>query len=186
MFFSRFLPSESVPLQTKWRVRIILKDSEFFFDWVRSDEFQSEEIDEEITMKPRKPQGAILIGEDHPDTLQILKVVLESEGYRVDTALDSETVLAKATRNKPPLVLLDMRLPNIGGVEVCRRLKQDLSTAHIPVVIVTAKSDHEARAGAVAAGANAYLLKPFDPADLVERINKVFERIDLVSLSQST
>ncbi|MCG3111432.1 MAG: response regulator [Candidatus Manganitrophus sp. SB1] len=137
-------------------------------------------------MKQRKPEGAILIGEDHPDTLQILKVVLESEGYRVDTALDSETVLTKATRNKPMLILLDMRLPNIGGVEVCRRLKQDLSTAHIPVVIVTAKSDHEARAGAVAAGADAYVLKPFDPADLVERVNKIFDRIALAPLPQST
>lgn len=137
-------------------------------------------------MKQRKPEGAILIGEDHPDTLQILKVVLESEGYRVDTALDSETVLAKAIRNKPMLILLDMRLPNIGGVEVCRRLKQDLSTAHIPVVIVTAKSDHEARAGAVEAGADAYVLKPFDPADLVERVNKIFDRIALAPLPQST
>lgn len=122
--------------------------------------------------------------EDHPDTLHILKVILEFEGYRVDTALDSETVLVKAVRDKPPLVLLDLSLPKIGGVEVCRRLKQDLSTSPIPVIIVTAKSNQEARAGAMAAGADAYLLKPFDPTDLVERVNQVLDRICVIPLAQ--
>jgi DNA-binding response OmpR family regulator len=133
-----------------------------------------------------KTERAILIGEDHPDTLHILKVVLESEGYRVDAAVDTDTVLVKATQNKPLLILLDLMLPKIGGVEVCRRLKQDHSTAHIPVVIVTAKSDQEARAGAVAAGADAYVLKPFDPGDLIERVNKIFDHIPVVPLPQST
>ncbi len=133
-------------------------------------------------MKRMKPEGTVLIGEDHPDTLQILKVVFESEGYSVETAPDSETVLAKATRNKPLIILLDMKLPQIGGVEVCRRLKQDLSTSHIPIVIVTAKSDQEARAGAMAAGADAYVLKPFDPADLIERVSAILTRLPFVPL----
>lgn len=137
-------------------------------------------------MRQTKPEGAILIAEDHPDTLHILKVVLESEGYRVDTALDSDTVLVKAGRNKPLLILLDLMLPKIGGMEVCRRMKQNLSTAHIPVVIVTAKSDHEARAGARAAGADAYVLKPFDPTDLVERVNEILNRFPVVPLPHST
>ena len=137
-------------------------------------------------MKRLKQEGAILIGEDHPDTLHILRVVFESEGYPVDTASDSETVLAKAIRNKPLIILLDMMLPKIGGVEVCRRLKQNLSTAHIPVVIVTAKSDQEARTGAIAAGADAYVLKPFDPTDLIERVHQILDRIPLAPLPQST
>jgi len=134
-------------------------------------------------MKGQKPGGAILIGEDHPDTLEILKVVFESEGYSVDTALDSETVLAKAILNKPLIILLDMMLPKIGGVEVCRRLKEESSTALIPVVIVTAKSDKEARAGAAASGADAYVLKPFDPTDLINRVNAILDRIPVVPLT---
>lgn len=135
-------------------------------------------------MKRQKPEGAILIGEDHPDTLHILKLVLESEGYQIDTAFDSETVLVKVIRNKPLIILLDMMLPKIGGVEVCRRLKQDLSTAAIPVVMVTAKSDEEARAGAISAGADAYVLKPFDPTDLVERVNQILDPLPFVPLVQ--
>ncbi len=135
-------------------------------------------------MKRMKPEGAILIGEDHPDTLHILKVILEHEGYQVDTAPDSETVLVKVVRNKPAMILLDMMLPKIGGVEVCRQLKQDPSTSRIPVIIVTAKSNQEARAGAVSAGAEAYLLKPFDPTDLVEKVSKVLEQIPFVPLAQ--
>lgn len=137
-------------------------------------------------MKPLKSEGAVLIGEDHPDTLRILRVVFESEGYPVDTAPDSETILVKAIRNKPLIILLDMMLPKIGGVEVCRRLKKEVSTAHIPVVIVTAKSDQEAKAGAAVAGADAYVLKPFDPTDLIERVNKILGRIPVVPLPQWT
>lgn len=135
-------------------------------------------------MKRQKPEGAILIGEDHPDTLHILELVLESEGYQVDTAPDSETVLAKAIHHKPLIILLDMMLPKIGGLEVCRRLKQDLSTAHIPIVMVTAKSDQEARVGAMAAGADAYILKPFDPTDLIDRVNQILDRLPTVPLVQ--
>lgn len=127
-------------------------------------------------MKRMKPDGVILIGEDHPDTLDILKVILEHEGYRVETAADSETVLDKALHHKPSLILLDMMLPKMGGVEVCRKLKNDLSTSYIPIIIVTAKSDQEARAAAVSAGSDAYVLKPFDPMDLVERISQVLSR----------
>ena len=136
-------------------------------------------------MKQRKPDRAILIGEDHPDTLNILKVILEYEGYQIDTALDSETVLVKAFRNKPPLILLDMMLPKIGGVEVCRRLKQDLSTSNIQIIIVTAKSDQEARAAAVSAGSDAYVLKPFDPASLVQKVGQVLGRIPFVPLAEN-
>jgi two-component system phosphate regulon response regulator PhoB len=152
----------------------------------RDDEERSQKTDGEIAMKRLKPEGSVLIGEDHPDTLRILKVVFESEGYPVDTAPDSETVLVKAIRNKPLIILLDMMLPKIGGVEVCRRLKEEISTAHIPIVIVTAKSDQEAKAGAAAAGADAYVLKPFDPTDLIETVNKILGRIPVVPLPQWT
>ncbi len=136
-------------------------------------------------MNKMKLEKNILIGEDHLDSLNILKVIFEAEGYRVDTARDSETVLEKAFRNKPTLILLDMMLPKIGGVEVCRKLKQDLSTSHIPIIIVTAKSDQEARAAAISAGSDAYVLKPFDPTGLVEKVGQLLPRIPFVPLAQN-
>ncbi|TAJ98347.1 MAG: response regulator [Candidatus Manganitrophaceae bacterium] len=136
-------------------------------------------------MKQGKTEKTILIGEDHPDTLNILKLIFEHEGYPVDTSLDSETVLVKALHHKPSLILLDMMLPKIGGVEVCRKLKKDLSTSHIPIIIVTAKSDQEARAAAVSAGADGYVLKPFDPVVLVEKVNQVLGHSPFVPLAHN-
>ncbi|MBI3802340.1 MAG: response regulator [Nitrospirae bacterium] len=125
----------------------------------------------------------ILIADDHFDTVQISKVILESEHYHVDTVFDSESVLTKVLEEKPSLILLDMMLPKMGGLEVCRRLKQGRATSSIPVMMVTAKSDPEARAGAVAAGADAYLLKPFDPSTLVERVNEILHRLPSLPLT---
>ena len=117
----------------------------------------------------------ILIIDDNPDTLEILRLVFQGEGYTVETASDGETGLEKAMEGKAGIVLLDMMLPKMNGIELCRRLKEDEATRRVPIIIITAKSDFEARQGAIASGADAYLLKPFDPIEMVERVKKMLE-----------
>lgn len=129
-------------------------------------------------------KSRILIADDHFDTVQILKVILENEDHQVDTVFNSETVVPKVLEERPALVLLDMMLPKIGGLEVCRKLKSDRATASIPVMIVTAKSDPEARAGSIAAGADAYLLKPFDPSVLVQKVSELLHRLPSPGLTR--
>lgn len=117
----------------------------------------------------------VLVVDNNQDTIKILTVILENEGYQVMTALDGATALHKVHHEKPHLVLLDMLLPVMNGIEVCRKIKEDSLTRPIPVMMITAKSDREARMGSIQAGADAYMLKPFDPADLTTRIDKMLK-----------
>ena len=116
----------------------------------------------------------ILLVDNNVDTLKILTLILQGEGYAIDTALDGEKALTKVSEQPPQLILLDLMLPKLNGIDVCRRLKQNDSTRDIPVIIMTAKSKDEARKGAASAGANSYLLKPFDPGELVEQVKQFF------------
>ncbi len=116
----------------------------------------------------------ILLVDNNTDTLNILTLILRGEGYAIDTAVDGEMALNKVDAQEPQMILLDLMLPRISGIDVCRRLKKDDTTRHIPVIIMTAKSNDEAKKGAVSAGADSYLLKPFDPADLVKHVKKFF------------
>ena len=118
----------------------------------------------------------ILLVDNNPDTLKILTVILQGEGYAIDTATDGEAALSRVDQQPPQIILLDLMLPKLNGVDVCQRLKKNTTTRHIPVIIMTAKSNDEAKKGAVMAGADSYLLKPFDPAELVEQVKKFFSR----------
>lgn len=116
----------------------------------------------------------ILLVDNNPDTLNILTAILQGEGYVTDTAADGEMALKKVGAQQPQIILLDLMLPKISGIDVCRKLKKDHATRHIPVIIMTAKSNDEAKKGVVSAGADSYLLKPFDPADLLKQVKKFF------------
>lgn len=116
----------------------------------------------------------ILLVDNNPDTLKILTVILQGEGYAIDTAVDGEAALTRISEAPPQMILLDIMLPKLNGIDVCRKLKKDTATRHIPVIIMTAKSNDEAKMGVVSAGADSYLLKPFDPVDLVKQVKKFF------------
>jgi DNA-binding response OmpR family regulator len=116
----------------------------------------------------------ILLVDNNPDTLKILTVILQGEGYAIDTAVDGEAALTRISEAPPQMILLDIMLPKLNGIDVCRKLKKDTATRHIPVIIMTAKSNDEAKKGVVSAGADSYLLKPFDPVDLVKQVKKFF------------
>ncbi len=118
----------------------------------------------------------ILVVEDEPEILELVRYHLAREGYRVCCATSGEEALDAVHRDRPDLVLLDLMLPGIDGLEVCRRLKGDPATRGIGVVILTAKSDEADVVSGLELGADDYLPKPFSPRVLVARIRAVLRR----------
>ncbi|MCB1395126.1 MAG: diguanylate cyclase [Rhodobacter sp.] len=117
--------------------------------------------------------GRILIVDDLATNRIILKVKLNAACYETSQAPDGTTALRMARDDQPKLILLDMVLPDISGIEVCRRLRADPATQHIPIVIITASGDREARLRALEAGANEFLTKPLNDVILLARIRSL-------------
>jgi two-component system KDP operon response regulator KdpE len=121
--------------------------------------------------KPKTPvRERILVVEDEEDILELISYNLAREGYRVSSASSGEEGLRVALRDKPDLVVLDIMLPGIDGIEVCRRLKADPQTRYIPVVMVTAKGDEADVVTGLELGADDYLTKPFSVGELLARM----------------
>ncbi len=112
----------------------------------------------------------VLVVDDERDLVEILQINLLREQYRVITAFDGETALHVAEREVPDLVLLDLMLPGIGGLEVCRRLRVGSRTAHIPIVMLTAKGEETDAVIGLAQGADYYVRKPFGVKELMARV----------------
>jgi len=121
--------------------------------------------------KPR-----ILAIEDEPDILTVLAYNLAREGFAVSTAANGEDGLRLARRERPELVLLDLLLPGLDGLEVCRKLKLDASTRSIPIVMLTAKGEESDVVLGLGVGADDYVTKPFSPKVLIARIRAVLRR----------
>ena len=117
--------------------------------------------------------GRILIVDDLATNRIILKVKLNAAHHETMQASDGASALDMARREQPILILLDMMLPDISGIEVCRRLRADPTTAHIPVVIITASGDRDSRLRALAAGADEFLTKPLNEVILLARIRSL-------------
>lgn len=112
----------------------------------------------------------ILVVDNEADIRRFIEVNLRLEGFEVISAGDGEEGLARAFEFDPSLVLLDVMMPGIDGIEVCRRLRADPRSSHIPVILLTAKSLTVDKVVGLAAGADDYVLKPFDPMELVARV----------------
>ena len=115
-------------------------------------------------------RGRILVVDDEPDLLELVKHQLGKEHYEVTTAQDGEVALAQARRHPPDLVVLDLMLPGIDGLEVCRRLKADPRTMHVPIIMLTAKGEESDAVIGLSQGADDYVRKPFGSKELVARI----------------
>ena len=115
----------------------------------------------------------ILVVDDTPDNVEILKMRLESQGYEVLTAADGEEGLAKIRAETPDLVLLDIMMPKLDGIEVCKRVKADASLPFIPIIMVTAKADTRDIVAGLEAGGDDYLTKPVDHAALTARVRSM-------------
>jgi two-component system alkaline phosphatase synthesis response regulator PhoP/two-component system response regulator VicR len=116
----------------------------------------------------------VLVVDDDRVIQQLLQVNLELEGYDVvATASDGPEALVKVKELKPDLVILDIMMPKMDGLEVCRRLREDASTATIPVILLSARAqDLDIREG-LDIGASAYLTKPFDPVELLDVVGRL-------------
>jgi adenylate cyclase len=121
-----------------------------------------------VRMRPQ-----ILIVDDNPESLDILQARLASHGYEILTARDGEEALAKALEKLPDLILLDIMMPKLDGIEVCRRLKADRSLPFMPIIMVTARADSQDVVRGLEAGGDEYLTKPVDQAALVARIKSM-------------
>jgi DNA-binding response OmpR family regulator len=114
----------------------------------------------------------ILIVEDEESLLKLESILLTSKGYEVHGVGDGQAALDAVIRIKPDLVLLDIMLPEIDGFEVCRRIKSNNDTRHIPVVMLTAKKSREDMARGEQVGADWYITKPFKSAMVIETIQR--------------
>lgn len=115
----------------------------------------------------------ILIADDNPTNVDILRARLEANDYDILTAVNGEEALQSAREHHPDLILLDVMMPKLDGIEVCRRLRADASMPFIPIVLVTAKSDPKDVVAALEAGGDEYLTKPVDHASLVARVKSM-------------
>ena len=126
----------------------------------------------------KKPK--IVVIEDEVDILEVINYNLSKEGFDVCSALDGEEGLALIKKEVPDLVLLDLMLPGLDGIEICRTLKADYSTRSIPIIMVTAKGEESDIVLGLGMGADDYVVKPFRPRELMARIRSVLRRGDFI------
>jgi len=118
-------------------------------------------------------KGKVLVVDDEVNITQILEFSIGAEGFEVISAQNGEEAIEKARREQPDLIILDIMMPKIDGYEACRILKANPLTKNIPVVLLTAKGrDIDKRLG-MEVGATDYIVKPFSPNKLVERIHQL-------------
>ncbi|HOE69362.1 MAG TPA: response regulator transcription factor [Candidatus Omnitrophota bacterium] len=118
----------------------------------------------------------ILIIEDEKNIVELVKFNLEREGFRVLAASRGNTGLEMAIREKPALLILDLMLPEITGIEICKILRQDPKTKALPIVMLTAKGTEADKVLGLELGADDYITKPFSPRELVARIKSILRR----------
>jgi DNA-binding response OmpR family regulator len=127
-----------------------------------------------MTSGPRR----ILVIEDERDILDLVRLYLEKEGYRTMSATSGTEALRLAKADRPDLILLDLMLPEMDGLEVCKRLRGDPHTAMVPIIMLTAKAEESDTIIGLELGADDYVTKPFSPKALVARIKALFRRMD--------
>ena len=127
----------------------------------------------------------ILIVDDEEDVLELVRFNLEKNGYKVETAVSGEEAIAKARTKLPDLIILDLMLPGIDGLEVCKKLKSDSKTENIPVIMLTAKIEEADIVTGLELGAQHYITKPFSPKVLVARVRRILQKTITHSLEKS-
>lgn len=118
----------------------------------------------------------ILIVDDERDIVELIAYNLNKEGFVTDSAPDGETALTKIKKGNYDLVILDLMLPGLQGVELCRILRNDPATSSLPIIMLTAKGEEVDRVLGLEMGADDYITKPFSPRELVARVNAVIRR----------
>jgi diguanylate cyclase (GGDEF)-like protein len=118
----------------------------------------------------------VLVADDDPDILTVVKINLELDGFEVDTAVDGEDAIQKATSTPPNLIVLDIMMPRMDGLTALHRLRSQAATANIPIILLTARGLPEDRVRGLELGADDYITKPFDITELAARVRAVLRR----------
>jgi len=121
-------------------------------------------------------KGTILIIDDEKDLLELVRYNLEKDGYDVIVACDGQSGFEIAAKHRPDLIVLDLMMPGIDGLEVCRRLRAENRTSHTPLIMLTARATEADRIVGLEMGADDYVTKPFSPRELVARVKAVLRR----------
>jgi two-component system alkaline phosphatase synthesis response regulator PhoP len=121
------------------------------------------------------PVRTVLVVDDEPEIVRILRDYLERAGFKVLTASDGEAAVAAARREKPDLVVLDLGLPSLDGLDVARALRRD---GEVPIIMLTARSEETDRVAGLELGADDYVAKPFSPREVVARVRAVLRRVE--------
>ncbi|MFM8372080.1 MAG: response regulator transcription factor, partial [Bacteroidota bacterium] len=127
-------------------------------------------------MQGNAPLKKILIVDDEPDILEFLKYNLKREGYDVVTAPDGKQALAVAAAEKPDLIILDIMMPEMDGVEACNRLRSMKEFQHTPIAFLTARDEDFSQIAALDSGGDDYITKPIKPRVLISRIQALLRR----------
>jgi DNA-binding response OmpR family regulator len=121
------------------------------------------------------PKVTVLVVDDDPVIQKLLEVNFAMEGYQVETASDGAEALAAIASQRPDVVVLDVMMPKVDGIEVVRRMKADATTASVPVLLLSARAQAKDVSDGLEAGADAYMTKPFDPVELLDRVASLLE-----------
>lgn len=119
----------------------------------------------------------LLLVEDDPSLAELLEYRFQAEGYSVRSTADGDEALVLAAELTPDLVILDWMIEGTSGIEVCRRLRRDKATAHVPIIMLTAREAEDDRIRGLDTGADDYITKPFSPRELMARVAAVMRRI---------
>jgi two-component system phosphate regulon response regulator PhoB len=117
----------------------------------------------------------LMIADDEPGVRSLVRMTLESDSYEILEASDGDEALMLALEHRPELILLDVTMPGLSGLQVCRMLKDNPSTSAISVVMLTAMDQDSDRAEGKVAGADDYFTKPFSPLALLRKVDEIFE-----------
>lgn len=123
-------------------------------------------------------KARILIVDDEPDIRDILKLTLAEEDYEIIEAQDGQEAIKAAQSKSPDLIIMDYKMPYLDGREACRRLKKDILLRHLPIIMLTGKGDITDKVEGIDAGADDYIVKPFEPKELLARIRMIIRRTE--------
>ncbi len=132
-----------------------------------------------MTVNPfqKSQRHSLLLVDDDPEILTLLQAKLKDEPFEIFTATEGESALNTVRTQKPDLVVLDVNLPGLSGLEICRSLKADKNTRGIPIIMLSARSEEIDRVLGLEFGADDYVTKPFNTQELILRINNVLKRV---------
>jgi len=123
-------------------------------------------------------KAKVLVVDDEKDIIELVSYNLEKEGFKVISATDGEKALESVSSEEPAIIILDLMLPGIDGLDVCRELKRNDQTSSIPIIMLTAKGEESDIVIGLELGADDYITKPFSPRILVARVKAVLRRIE--------